>query len=107
MLQPTSSMNHEIIQRNYLPTGLNGHKRCRDSFVELERASPTKKMRTRSVSWDDHPVIWPHENPRKQFKDYDEKEIWYTVSKSDSELVSLLLSLLLSNFMSSHRFCDI
>jgi hypothetical protein len=50
--------------------------------VDDEILLPCKKQRIRRVTWAVKPHIYVQEDVRKLFSDYNEKDIWYTVSSA-------------------------
>eukprot|EP00934_Nitzschia_sp_Nitz4_P003350 Nitzschia sp. Nitz4//scaffold387_size12074//10400//11402//NITZ4_009003-RA/size12074-augustus-gene-0.8-mRNA-1//1//CDS//3329549976//3340//frame0 len=92
MLTPTLTMNQQVVDNH----GLNGKlslespKRGRDNLDEVDRSNPTKKRRMRKISWDDRSEIHLQTNRHKEFKDYNEGEIWYTRNEYEDFLLDRL-----------------
>lgn len=84
MIATTEVITHQSLQGgSTMVTHRASVKRSSDEIGEIERVTPTKrKKRTRHVSWADKNSIQIQPDNRKLFNDYNDEDIWYTVSPS-------------------------
>ena len=87
ILQETNIMNHQPLNTNYVPEPAMA-KRRRPTRIsaegeDLERIEHTvKRQRRKGVSFATTPEVHLLENPLKTFNDYNENDIWYSVSSN-------------------------
>jgi hypothetical protein len=81
---PSILTNQPVLEGNMVEQ-LSGVKRTSEERGELERATPTKRLRKRRVSWAEKNEMHVLPINHKLFKDYKDEDIWYTVSADFDE----------------------